>query len=298
MTEHVERLPARYNTSRNASWALSKVRDYFGERPISSIRTSDLQHFVTSLDLQPRSVATVWQHLRSTLRAAHLDGVIGRDPATAVRLPKPAKERLVVPTVEEVYALRAHAPAGFEVAIILGAGLGLRASEAAGLTVDRVDWLRREVLVDRQWHGRLDRFEPVKSEDGLRTIPASDVVLEQLAHHVEVHGIGAHGVLLHADGRPLNANRFGHRFKQTAAGAELDVTSHDLRHAYVSTLISAGCSIVAIQRAVGHSTPAITLNVYGHLMPDDLGRLRNAVDRAWCGPAESSVSPETSGHSL
>jgi integrase len=53
-----------------------------------------------------------------------------------------------------------------------------------------------------------------------------------------------------------------------------------LRHRFASLLLSAGCSVVAVQRAMGHSAPSITLNLYGHLMPADSDRVRAAIDAA------------------
>jgi hypothetical protein len=40
---------------------------------------------------------------------------------------------------------------------------------------------------------------------------------------------------------------------------------HDLRHSAASALISAGLNVVYVSRQLGHSSPSITLNVYGHL---------------------------------
>ena len=71
------------------------------------------------------------------------------------------------------------------------------------------------------------------------------------------------------------------------AGVELDgevradTRLHDLRHHYASSLISAGCSIVAVQRALEHAKPSVTLDLYGHLMPSDGDRIRGAIDVAW-----------------
>jgi hypothetical protein len=36
--------------------------------------------------------------------------------------------------------------------------------------------------------------------------------------------------------------------------------------------------VVAVQHALGHSTPSITLDVYSHLWPSDEDRLRHAID--------------------
>jgi integrase len=53
---------------------------------------------------------------------------------------------------------------------------------------------------------------------------------------------------------------------------------HDLRHFYASGLIAAGCDVVTVQRALGHSSAAITLTTYSHLWPDANDRTRKAVD--------------------
>jgi integrase len=59
---------------------------------------------------------------------------------------------------------------------------------------------------------------------------------------------------------------------------------HDLRHGFESALISAGCSVKVVQRALGHASASTTLDVYGHLWPGDEDRIRAAVDQA-LGPA-------------
>jgi integrase len=52
---------------------------------------------------------------------------------------------------------------------------------------------------------------------------------------------------------------------------------HDLRHFYASGLIRAGCDVVTVQRALGHSSAAITLTTYPHLWPDANDRTRKAA---------------------
>ena len=67
-----------------------------------------------------------------------------------------------------------------------------------------------------------------------------------------------------------------------------DFTLHDLRHFYASGLIAAGCDVVTVQHALGHSPPTITLNTYVHLWPQlrtGRGQLRrlSGVPRTVCG---------------
>jgi integrase len=44
-----------------------------------------------------------------------------------------------------------------------------------------------------------------------------------------------------------------------------DLKLHDLRHFYASGLMAAGCDVVTVQRALGHSKATTTRNTYAHL---------------------------------
>jgi len=50
------------------------------------------------------------------------------------------------------------------------------------------------------------------------------------------------------------------------------VKIHDLRHTAASLAISAGASVKAVQRMLGHSSAAMTLDTCADLFDDDLGR--------------------------
>lgn len=73
-----------------------------------------------------------------------------------------------------------------------------------------------------------------------------------------------------------NAGEEWRRIRQ-AAGLSADVTLHTLRHTYASNLIASGCDVVTVQRALGHSQPSITLNVYSHLWPSAEDHTRAAT---------------------
>ena len=51
---------------------------------------------------------------------------------------------------------------------------------------------------------------------------------------------------------------------------------HDLRHTFASLLLQQGESPVYVKEQMGHSSIAITVDLYGHLIP---GGNRQAVDR-------------------
>ena len=77
-------------------------------------------------------------------------------------------------------------PGRYRALIIAGAGTGMRQSELLGLSLDRVDFLRRTLRVDRQLV-TLPRHEPFlaspKTPSSVRTMPVPSVVLETLSAH-------------------------------------------------------------------------------------------------------------------
>jgi integrase len=53
---------------------------------------------------------------------------------------------------------------------------------------------------------------------------------------------------------------------------------HDLRHTCAALLIAAGAHSKAIQQRLGHSSIQITMDRYGHLLPDADDRLADVLD--------------------
>ena len=58
------------------------------------------------------------------------------------------------------------------------------------------------------------------------------------------------------------------------------ITPHDLRHTCASLAISAGANVKVVQHMLGHATAAMTLDLYGHLMSDDLAEVADALGKA------------------
>ncbi len=192
----------------------------------------------------------------------------------------------VVPlTDDEVTRLYEAAAPVFRAGVLLGAALGLRQSEASAVTVDRVDFLRREMRVDRQFSHF--GWGPPKTPASSRTVPVAVPVIELLAQHLERFGPGEDGALVHwrwagREGGPMGHNPWGHAMRAAVKAAELSgVRYHDLRHHAASRLIASGLSVVAVARFLGHDNPSTTLRTYAHLWADDNDRIRSAMAAAW-----------------
>lgn len=124
-----------------------------------------------------------------------------------------------------------------------------------------------------------------KSASSNRTIPASSFVLDRLSAHV---GRRHEGFVLQRNDGPVNHNDFAYYWRKAATGAGVaGLRFHELRHAYASALISAGCSVRAVQHALGarqavHDHAPLLAPVAGRRGPAPPGG-RCGVRGCWSG---------------
>lgn len=103
-----------------------------------------------STTLSPSTCEVIYRYVVSIFRAAVADKLIPDNPCAGLKPPKPEKAKVVPLSVEQVFALAEAVPPRYAGLVVLAAGTGLRQGEAFGLTVDRVDCLRRTLRVDQQ----------------------------------------------------------------------------------------------------------------------------------------------------
>jgi integrase len=153
-----------------------------------------------------------------------------------------------------------------------------------GLTFDRLDFEKQVITIDRQLSRQGNKvFENhLKTSKSYRSIRFPRVLQELIVDHVATFGLGPEDLLF--------SNRAGKiwRYKDAAAMYRKVVTPlgipkgdglHQLRHAFVSTLIALGGNAKQIQDWVGHEKITETMDVYGHLFPNSLNELSEKLDR-------------------
>jgi integrase len=282
----------------------AQVESYFrrhvypriGARQLASLRPSDIQGFVKSLvagdadhkPLTPATVELIYTWVSTVLAAAVRDRAIAFSPCQQIRRPAVERPRVVPLALERVQALIDAMPDHYRALVVLGAGTGVRISEALGVTNDRVDWLHQTLKVDRQLvgvQGGVPVFGPVKDKKNRsRVIPLPQTVIDALSSHVARFGLGPEGLIFTtSNGGPVRRTTFSEAWR-TAAGPLGIPTGdgfHQLRHFYASLLIRAGESVKTVQDRLGHSSAQMTLDVYSHLWPEDEERTRAAVDSAF-----------------
>jgi integrase len=261
------------------------VLPFFENRPIGSIRASDVRAWVTGRSevLAPATVANAYTWFATIMRAAVADQLIPASPCAGVKLPRIERDQVVPFTTEQILELVDIAPERMRALIVLGAGSGLRQGELLGLDVARIDWTGRAVRVDRQLvtpARGAPYFAPPKTDASRRTVPVAGEILMELAVHVDRFRVGGGLIFTNSTGAPLRRNRVADSWRTTVVRAKTvapRTTFHELRHYFASLLIRHGASVKAVQAALGHASATVTLDTYGHLWPDDDERIRVAV---------------------
>jgi integrase len=151
---------------------------------------------------------------------------------------------------------------------------GMRWSELVGLRRASVDVSRYKIRVTEQLVQLTDRSfvrRPPKTAAGRRSITVSSFTADILSEHLERSANpGPDGVVFpNAAGNPLSVSSFqSHHFNKAQRNAGMSCRFHDLRHTSVALAIAAGAHPKAIQARMGHASINVTLDRYGHLLPE------------------------------
>ncbi|GGK64032.1 tyrosine-type recombinase/integrase [Ornithinimicrobium pekingense] len=260
----------------------------FGDVRLRALTASHVEAWKKQMVADGYAPLTVNHRLtavRSVLKAAVGENRIAVNAAATVkpvRLEGRTKRVEIPPPAAVASVLQATEPR-MRAYVELAAFAGLRLGECSAVQLGDVDFLRRVLHVRRQVQacpgGKPEVREP--KYESVRDVPVPDELLQTLSRHVEQQGVSSAGWFFFTGaGDPLPPSTVHYWWKRTVRAAGVPgLHLHALRHFYASGLIAAGCDVVTVQRALGHSKPSTTLDTYSHLWPD-------AEDRTRCATAD------------
>lgn len=260
----------------------------WGERQIGSITHGEVQAWIKLLaqTMTPSSLRIQYQTLSAVLSHAVLDGRLAKNACDGVKLPKIKKRKHGYLTHEQVVALAVECKDYGDVVLFLSY-TGLRYGEMSALRVGRLNMLRRRIDVAEavaDVRGKLEWGTPKSHE--ARSVPFPKFLAETLARRCEEKNRDDL-VFTSARGLVLRGNNFRKRVFNDAVEKLMVIdpdfpmiTPHDLRHTAASLAVSAGANVKAVQRMLGHSSAAMTLDTYADLFDDDLDAVADALDAA------------------
>ncbi|WP_100520632.1 site-specific integrase [Mycobacteroides abscessus] len=284
---------------------------------IADINFSDVQGWVAELAGRRKGtvVRTAYDVLARILDDAVKDRRLARNTARGVKLPARSKRKNVYLTAEQLQALAVEAGRYRSLVLLLGTA-GLRWGEAAALRVGDIDFLKRKVVLHENavMVGADVHLGTLKSGKE-RTVVLPGFVVDELAKTCrgKQHGdliwparngghLGppsSHDSWLSGAVERCQAAAIAARAKESKRDKDPTtpvfprVTAHALRHTAASLAISAGANVKVIQRMLGHSSAAMTLDVYADLFDDDLtgvaDKLDETVGKMWAKRSPAAV---------
>ncbi len=262
-----------------------------GQVPLAELTPVLLQSYLLrKLDegLAPNTVRKHYVMLFTALRLAVRMDVLDRNPLERVTPPKKTESRYTFYDPDQMQRLfTAVEGTMMELPVKLAAYLGLRRSEICGLRWEHVD-LEAGVLLVREVRtevgGTVVLKEP-KTRTSIRRLGITGLRdLPDLLRRIRDSRPGAlpaDYVVLRPDGQPPKPDQLTHDLLAAVRRRGLPpITLHGLRHSFASVANSQGVPMFDISRTLGHSSIAVTSNIYTHLFDETESTALSAVARA------------------
>jgi integrase len=266
----------------------------FSQIRLDRLKASDIEAFVLTLRsrtkparidgadpvraLSDATIRQIYTVLRAGLDGAVRDGMLARNPAAAVKRPGVArKEARHVSVVDVTKLLSCADGLRYRNVLVLVAGTGLRRGEVLALHWSDID-LDAGLLAVRGTLGRVEGqlviSEP-KSERSRRTVPIADSLVAMLRAHRETQKVEREAaenqwidrnlVFATEFGTPVDPRNILPTIEIAAQKAGMtDVVVHTLRHSAAVAWLESGVHIKAVADLLGHSSIAVTGDIYGH----------------------------------
>jgi integrase len=263
------------------------VRDSLGKVRLSDLKAIHIQKLYGELQtekkLAARRVRYVHSVLSSALRKAVELDILPRNVAKLVQLPKQTKKEMDVLTEAEC-SLFMNALKGERLETVFSFALatGLRPEEYLALQWKDIDFNKKTATVCRavirlpksKWY-----FSEPKTKGSRRTLPLPESLVKELRTHrrkqneerLKLGSAWQNNDLVFPSevGTPITHSNVTQVFKRVLKNAKLrtSLRLYDLRHSHATLLLKAGIHAKVVSERLGHSTIALTLDVYSHVLP-------------------------------
>ena len=216
--------------------------------PVSEVTPKEIGVYVDHLLRKRRMSKTITCHLQ-TIRLffdylINEEGIRMVNPVTRIslRLPKALPRHLKDDQVTKLFAFITDLRDRAMFMVMLRCGL--RVQEVAQLTVDAVEYGRRQIFVSNGKGGKD------------RVVYMSEDARSALSAYLEKRSSKAKGLFLvqkgSMRGKPLSVRGIQKRIEYYGRKSSLDVSCHRLRHTMATQLLNADADLATIQDLLGH----------------------------------------------
>ncbi|MGQ4878865.1 tyrosine-type recombinase/integrase [Billgrantia sp. LNSP4103-1] len=290
-------------TLKNYEYRAKFITEYPWDKEIQNLTAPDIVAFRSWLlqsDISRDLAGKVLSSFQSVMKEMMIRGVLPHNvaPGICIRTDARYKEPVVVPTKQDVLALLgaadrlanaknqtiANAWERYRPMLYLAADSGMRPQEY--LAISKNCLAGHGVQVERAIEGGGKKISVTKTPAARRFIELSPEVIDMVQHYADNHAPeSTHNLVFPASNGGLQSRRNWQRRGFNVACEEAGLIEtvevdgkpveqpkyrpYDLRHFFASMLIDQKTNLKKIQTLMGHTNIETTLNVYGHLFPDD-----------------------------
>ena len=264
----------------------SIVKDRLGNKNLNDIRGEHIQRLYNDLVKEGyalSSIKVVAAILNGCFRQAERNGLIERNPVGLAELPRQTEKKtrqamtkeqqsIFMEFVKESYLYHFFA-------VMLRTGM--RRGEMQGLKYSDIDRKQNviHVRITLKYIEGMGYIEDTpKTETSIRDIPLTAAMLEHIEAQHKYWGFKVvkmnQYLFCNESGDPISRERIQGEIDRTikrirAAGYDFPrITPHVFRHTFATRAIEAGMKPQVLKTILGHSSLAMTMDLYSHVLPD------------------------------
>jgi integrase len=261
------------------------IDPHIGHIKLQRLTALDIQRLLNTLKqkgLAPRTCQYIYSILRKGLSQALKWGLISFNPSDGVDRPRVPKHQIIPLNKEQAKlflktAKKRQDP--YYALFVLAISTGMRSGELLGLQWEDIDLKNARLSVRHTLIARTKTLAEPKTNKSRRVIELSDVAVAALKQHRKKQAEKRLKnpnwdstfdlVFCTKNGTPFDNSHLTQRhFHPILEDAGLpQVRLHDLRHTAATLLLQAGEHPKIVQEMLGHSTIAMTLDTYSHVIP-------------------------------
>jgi integrase len=295
-----EKMPQRHCTKRSYDvWLRLYVQPRWGNSAITELQARPVELWLQTLELTPRSKSAVRFMVSLLWDFAMWRGDVptARNPMSLVTIPGSSK-RSRKPrslTVEEFRSLLEHMEEPFRTMALTCVCFGLRISECLALRWSDVDWLNRELKVQRSIVRQ--RVGDTKTEYSERAISIDAAMLDVFKTRKQDSEFRAADDWIFASpskiGRlPYSADSLNDAYKKAGKASGVGhVSTHTMRHTYRSWLDAVGTTVAVQQKLMRHADIRTTMNTYGDVVTDEMSQANSKIVALALNGTEAARKP-------
>lgn len=279
----------KYNTQVNYKRIIEKhIKPNLGVYKLKTLTPAILQEFLNKKyrnGFAKNTLSNFYGVLSGALKmAVYPYKLIKENPMTYVTMPKynninNDKDDLKILSLENFKEIINRFPEGsnFYIPLQIAFNTGMRAAEVCGLTWDCIDLKNNTITIkkiiiykNKEWI-----FETPKTKSSYRTILIGNTLVNILKHHKKYqiknklkygkHYTLSNFVCTKENGELVTTNSLKYLSRVVNYELQIPFNFHSLRHTHATMLLESGANIKDIQKRLGHSKLATTMDTYSHV---------------------------------